>query len=116
MTSSTVHPAVICLTETHLYIILHDATDTICPVAYVIAACRNGSLHGVGAIIIVQEKILFDEIDALTVSLPEVSKTVAISHHESLIVCCYCQPSTSDLTLFRLLGKLLNVFFSHDMW
>ena len=87
------------------------------PVGYVIAACRNGLLHGGGVIIMVQEKILFDKIDALTVSLPEVSKTLTISHCESLIVCCYCQPSTSGLTLFRLLGKLLkNVFVSHDMW
>ena len=53
----------------------------------------------------VQENILFDEIDTSTVSLPEI---VAIGHREFLIVCCYHQPSSSDLTLFRLLDKLLD--------
>ena len=37
-TCSTLHPAFICLTETHLF---HDATDTICPTGYVIAARRD---------------------------------------------------------------------------
>lgn len=34
-TCSTLHLAMICLTETHL---LHDAADTICPAGYVVAA------------------------------------------------------------------------------
>ena len=59
-------------------------------------------------IIMVQENILFDEIDTSTISLPEVSEVVAISYSEFLIVCCYCQPSASDITLFGHLDKLLD--------
>ena len=108
-TCSTLHPVFICLTETHLF---HDATDTICPTGYVIAARRDRSLHGGGVIIMVQENLLFDEIDASMVSLPEVAEIVAIGHCEFLIVCCYRQPSSSDLTLFRLLDNLLDTNLS----
>ena len=79
---------------------------------YVIAARCDQSLHGGGIITMVQESILFDEIDTLMVSLPKVSEVVTIGHREFLIVCCNCQPSTSDLTLFRLLDKLLNADLS----
>ena len=65
------------------------------------------SQHGSGVIIMVQENILFDKIDTTAISLPEVSEIVAISHREFLIVCCYRQPSASDLTLFSQLDKLL---------
>ena len=104
-TCSTLHPAFICLTETHLF---HDATDTIYPTGYVIAARHDQSLHGGGVIIMIQENLLFDEIDTSTVSLPEVAEIVAIGHHEFLIACCYRQPSSSDLTLFRLFDNLLD--------
>ena len=85
-TCSTLHPTIICLTETDL---CQDATDNVCPAGYVVASHRNRSQHGGGMIIVIQENILFDEIDATAVSLPEVSEIVAISHHEFLIVCCY---------------------------
>ena len=108
-TCSTLHPTFICLTETRLF---HDATDTICPTGYVIAACCDRSLHGGGVIIMIQENLLFDEIDTSLVSLPEVAEIIAIGHREFLIVCCYHQPSSSDLTLFRLLDHLLDTNFS----
>ena len=95
----------ICLTETHL---CQDATDTICPAGYVVASRRDRSRHGGGVVIMTQENFLFDEIDTTAVSLPEVSEIVAISHREFLIVCCYRQPSASDLTLFCRLDKLLD--------
>ena len=56
------------------------------------------SQHGGGVIIMVLENILCDEIDKTTISLPEVSEVVAISYREFMIVCCYRQPSTSDVT------------------
>lgn len=78
------------------------------PGTYVVAARRDRSRHDSGVIIMVQEKILFDEIDTMAISLPEVSEIVAINYRELSIVCCYRQPSPSDLTLFCQLDKLLD--------
>ena len=69
-------------------------------------AARHGrSQHGGGVIIMVLENILFDKIDTTAVSIPEV---VAIKYCEFLIVCCYRQPSTNNLTLFSQLNMLLD--------
>ena len=75
---------------------------------YVVAACRDRSKHGSGIVIMVRETILFNEVDTMTVSLPEISEVVAISIFRLLIVCCYRQPSANDLTLFRQLNQLLD--------
>jgi len=77
------------LTKSHLF---HDIIDTICPTGYVIAAYHDRSLHGGSVIIMVQESILFDEIDTSKVSMREVSEAFAIAYCEFLIVCCYRQP------------------------
>ena len=59
-------------------------------------------------IIMVQENILFDEINTSIVSLPKVSEVVAISHREFLVACY--QPSASGITLFDHLDMLLRFF------
>ena len=104
-TCSTLHPAIICLTETHLF---EDATDSICPTGYVVATRRDRSKHGGGVVVMVRETILFDEVDTTTISSPGVSEIVAIRHCGFLIVCCYRQPSANDLTLFQQLDTLLD--------
>jgi len=104
-TCSTLQPAIICLTETHLF---DDAPDSICPAGYVVAARRDRSKHGGGVIIMVRETVLFDEIDTTNVSSPGASKVVAISHCGLLFVCYYRQPSANDITLFQQLDKLLD--------
>ena len=104
-TCLSLHPAIVCLTETHLF---EDATDSICPTGYVVVARRDRSKHGGGVIILVREAVLFDEVDTTTISSPGVSEIVAINHCGFLIVCCYRQPSTNDLTLFQQLDQLLD--------
>ena len=104
-TCTTHQPAIVCLTETHLF---QDATDAVCPAEYVVAARRDRSLHGGGVIIMVHESILFDEVDTTAISVPELSEVVAIHHQDLLLVCCYRQPSSNDLTLFRQLDLLLD--------
>ena len=85
------------ITETHLF---QDAADSICPADFVVAARQDRSLYGGGVIIMVHETVLFDEIGTTCISIPELSEIVAICHHNLLITCFYCQPSSSDLTLF----------------
>ena len=99
-TCSTLRPAIVCLTETHLF------EDSICPLGYVVAARRDRSKYGGSVIIMVHETVLFDKIDTTTISSPCVSEVVAISHCGFLIVCCYRQPSANDLTLFQQLDQL----------
>ena len=48
----------------------------------------------------------------MTVSLSEMAEVIAIGHCEFLVVYSYCLPSSSDLTIFRLLDKLLDAISS----
>ena len=98
-------PSIVCLTETHL---LADATDSFCPSGYVVAARRDRSRHGGGVLILAQEAILFEEIDASTIAVPETAELVAISCYDTLFLCCCCWPSPSDTTLLACLDTLLD--------
>ena len=62
------HPSIVCLTETHLY---DNVSDSFCPPGYVVAARRNRSKHGGGVPIIMQESILFKEIDTTAIAIAE---------------------------------------------
>ena len=99
-TCSEFRPSIVCLTETHL---LADATDSFCPLGYVVAARRDRSLHGGVVLILAQEAILFEEIDTSTIAVLETVELVAISCYDTLFVCCYRQPSPSDTTLLTCL-------------
>ena len=101
------HPSVVCLSETHLY---DDAPDSFCPPGYVVAARRDRSKHGGGVLILIREYILFEEIDTATFSIAERAELVAIISHSLLFVCCYCQPSSMDVTLLTNLDHLLDTY------
>ena len=65
-TCSELRPSIVCLTETHL---LADATDSFCPLGYVVAVRRDISKHGGGVLILAQEAILFEEIDTSAIAM-----------------------------------------------
>ena len=99
------HPFFVCLTETHLS---DDPADSVCPPGYMIAARRDRTRHGGGVLILARDSCLFDEIDTTTVAVPCTAELVAIVYHELLIVCCYRQPSQSDISLILSLDTLLD--------
>ena len=104
LAESCVRPAwnFVRLTETHL---LADATDSFCPLGYVVAARRD---RGGEVLILAQKAILFEEIDTSTIAVLETAELVAISCYDTLFVCCYRQPSPSDTTLLTCLDTLLD--------
>ena len=95
------YPSVVCLSETHL---CGDAPDSFCPPGYVVAARRDRSKHGGGILILIQEHILFEEIDTAAFS------TAESATHSLLFVCCYRQPSSADMTLITNLDHLLDTY------
>ena len=76
------------MTETHLNA---DATDSFCPLGYVVAARRDRTKYGGGVLILTQETILFEEIDTSAVAKLETAELVAISCYDTLFVCCLLQ-------------------------
>ena len=93
------------MSETHLF---EDAPDSFCPPSYVVAARRDRSKHGGGVLILIQEHILFEEIDTTDFSVAEKAELVAITFNSLLFVCCYRQPSSADVTLITKLDRLLD--------
>ena len=59
-------------------------------------------------LILVQETILFEEIDTSTIAVQEMVELVAISCYDTLFVCYYHQPSSNDITLLTCLDTLLD--------
>ena len=108
-TCSEHRPAIVCLTETHLR---DDATDSFCPQDYVVAARRDRTKHGGGVLILVQETVLFEEIDTSIIAIPEKAELVAVSCYDTLFICCYRQPSSTDTTLLTCLDNLLDKYGS----
>ena len=53
------------------------------------AARRDRSKHDGGVLILIQEHILFEEIDTGTIWIAERAESVAIVSHSLLFVCCY---------------------------
>ena len=104
-TCSELRPSIVCLTETHLNA---DATDSFCPLGYAVAARRDRTKYGGGMLILMQETNLFEEIDTSTVAKPETAELVAISCYDILFVCCYRQPSSTDISLLTCLDTLLD--------
>ena len=70
-TCSELRPYIVCLTETHLNA---DASDSFCPLGYVVAARCDRTKYGGGVLILMQETILFEEIDTSTVAKPETAE------------------------------------------
>ena len=99
------HPSIICLSETHL---CDDATDSLCPPGYVVAARQDRSKHGGDVLIISHEVILLEEINTTVFSIVEKAELVAIHVQSFTIVCCYRQPSSVDVTLLYNLDHLLD--------
>ena len=99
------HPLIVCLSETHL---CEDAPDTFCPPSYVVAARQYRSKHGSGILILIQEHVLFEEIDTTDFSIAEKAELVAITINSLLFVCCYRKPSSADVTLITKLDRLLD--------
>ena len=65
-TCSELRPSIVCLTKKHLFA---DATDSFCPLGYVVAARHDRSKHGGGVLILAQEAISFEEIDTSTIAI-----------------------------------------------
>ena len=101
------HPSIVCLSETHL---CDDATDSFCPPGYVVAARRDRSKHGGGVLILLREVILFEEIDTAVFSIVEKAELVAVCVQSFIIICCYHQPSSVDVTLLNNLDHVLDKY------
>ena len=74
------------------------------------ATRRDRSKHGDGVLILIQEHILFEEVDTTEISIAEKAELVAIISHSLLIVCCYRQPSSVDVTVLTNLDHLLDKY------
>ena len=101
------HPSVVCLSETYLY---NDVSDCFCSPGYVVAARWDRSKHGGGVLILIQEHILFKEIDTAAISIAKRTKLVSIVSHSFLLVYCYRQPSSVDVTLLTNVHHLLDTY------
>ena len=101
------HPFIVCLSETHL---CDNTTDSFCPPGYVVAARRDRSKHGSGVLILLREVILFKEISTAVFSIAEKAELVAVRVQSFIIVCCYRQPSSVDVTLLNNLDHLLDKY------
>ena len=93
------HPSIVCLSETHLY---DDAPDSFCPPGYIVTTRRDRSKHGGGILILIQEHILFEEVDTAAISVAEKAELVTIISHSFL----FGQPSSVDVTLLTNLDHL----------
>ena len=87
-----------------------DATDSICPSGYVVVARRDRSKYGGGVLILLQEHILFKEINTTMISVTGKAELVAVRVHCFLIACSYRQPSSTDVTLLINLDRLLDKY------
>ena len=59
-------------------------------------------------LIIIRERILFEEINTMIISIIERAELVTIVGYFFLFVRCYCQPSSVDVTLLTGLDHLLD--------
>ena len=100
------HPLFVSLTEAH-----NDPEDSLC-LLDMLLPLNEIELNMAGVLNLASSVCLFDEINCDDFAVDCLAELVAILYKSILIVCCYNQPSQTDLTLLTSLGELLDCHHS----
>jgi len=98
----SLRPDVIGLVEMHL---AGEPLQTELPRGYVVAAHHDRSHHGGGILLLCKDVLLMDVVDCEMYYVSETSEIIGVHYQETMILCVYRQPSTTDLTLIDSLTR-----------
>ena len=75
------------------------------PRGYVVAARRDRSRHGGGVLLLCRDDLLVDSVDCEEYYVSVTSEIIGVCYQETIILCIYRQPSTTDITLIDSLTR-----------
>ena len=109
--SLRLQPDFIALVEMHLD---SDSINPFLPLGYVLAAWKDRSSHGGGVLIMCKSHLLVDVIDCTEYYVRGACEIVAVNFQDTAILCVYCQPEDTDLTItesLKLIVLLLLIIY-----